>query len=243
MFTSSFYSIDWFWFCRFRTEIRSGRTWLQSAFFWPRMKSFEEKRFSVCLLCLNRLPSILGSGLRKRSYLHIGPPCKLWWGENVWWWLWFVCFHSCWSKGAYCGRLGAGSVEMSDNLSQWIESNQTCGPCISGQSSVKFTCCPQPHQPQTQLTLAVFVIFSQWNFLPTFFGGSHSPEREKMRSLSFFSTGERNEACGIFCLVCICLAVLQANGIKISVKQEAVTAWPPKSEGHIFILEMKTLKF
>lgn len=38
---------------------------------------------------------------------------------------------------------------------------------------------PTADRPQTQLTLAMFVIFSRWNFLDTFFWGAHSPEKEK----------------------------------------------------------------
>ena len=136
-------------FCRVIIQIKKVKTWLQSVFL-----RFKKKKHLNIVVWGNRVQCVCP--LFKQASLYIGIRAS----EDL------ICeqdphvnagevktlhgdfdlfaFTHVGSKGAYCGRPGVGSGEMSDNLSQWIESPQTCGPCISGQCSVKFTCCPQP---------------------------------------------------------------------------------------------------
>lgn len=66
-------------------------------------------------------------------------------------------------------------------------------------------------QPQTQLTLVLFVIFSPWNFLPTFFGvvGACIPQKWKkiIRIHSYWSQrGKRGMCRLLFCFQFVKLA-------------------------------------
>lgn len=127
---------------------------------------------------LNQGP-VFGIRASQRSYQSAGPSCKSWRGENAYQ-QWFVCFHLCWSEGAYCERPGTGSVQKCEIIRAAASRlPPSCGPCMSLQSSSEVHLLPTAHQPQTQLTLAVFVIFSLWNFLPQILWGLTFPRKGK----------------------------------------------------------------
>lgn len=164
----------WLWLCGFGIQIGVGETWLQAVFCWlkPQGEVVWRERCSV-RLCFNS-----DQGLEQ-----ILSVCRTFMWTLVRWKCSAVTLICLLSLPVEWGGLIVESQQHGCR-NQWsFEPVNRLYPdmrvWISSQSSVKFTCCPQPDQPQTQLTLAVFVISPAGISFPHSLGAHISSRQEK----------------------------------------------------------------